>query len=152
MKKIIFILIAIVLVVVVILSNNKKSIQTQPSGENVPTVSPTQTENKYKTQTNSEGEVTVEVTPISLSKESNVQFKVVLNTHSVALDKDLKDISVLTDDKGSQYDPISWSGGTGGHHLEGELTFPPLKEDVKSIKLTISEIADINRVFEWNIR
>lgn len=149
MKKIVFISLAVILVLVIIIFRGQSSTQTQKPTENIQNTQPTQTENKYKTQTNSEGEVTVEVTPISLSKDSNVQFKMVLNTHSVALDKDLKEVSILTDDNGQEYKPISWSGGVGGHHLEGILIFPPLSKETKSVKLTISGIANVNRVFEW---
>lgn len=101
----------------------------------------------YQAQTNSEGEVTVEVTSIVLSDKENVQFKIVLNTHSVPLDKDLKDTSILFDDQNNQYEPISWSGGTGGHHLEGILTFPKLSKKAKSARLVIKDISDIDREF-----
>lgn len=149
MRKIIFILIAIILVAVIILSNNQRS--TQLPKENFPSVSPTQTLNKYKTESNSEGAVTIEVTPLVLSTSQNVKFEVALNTHSVPLTKDLKEISTLVDDKGNEYSAISWSGGEGGHHLSGQLEFPPLLKDAKSIKLTIKGIADIDRVFEWSL-
>lgn len=129
-------------------------------GEKSPQEQEVQTTNKYQTQTNSEGQVTVEATPIVLSDKENVKFNVVLNTHSVALEKDLKDTSVLIDDKGNEYKPVSWDGGTGGspreageagHHLEGNLIFPKLSENAKSVKLTIKGIADIDRNFSWNL-
>lgn len=105
----------------------------------------------YKTQQNSEGEVTVEITPLNLSSGENVKFSVLLDTHSVELDKDLKKVAILTDDKGNDYKPISWSGGKGGHHLEGELVFPPFSEKSKSLKLTIRDIAGIDKVFSWDL-
>ncbi len=100
----------------------------------------------FQTQTNSEGEVTVEVTPISLS-DKDVAFKIILNTHSVALDKDLGDISILLDDRGKEYQAISWDGGTGGHHLEGVLIFPPISSKSKSATLIIKSINNIDREF-----
>ena len=105
---------------------------------------------RYQTKTNSEKEVTVEITPVILSDEENVKFSISLDTHSVALDKDLEDISVLIDDKNYEYKPILWSGEIGGHHLEGNLSFPKLQEGTKSVKLVIKEIGDTDRVFAWN--
>lgn len=78
-------------------------------------------------------------------------FRVSLNTHSVAFDKNLKEISVLIDDKEREYKPVSWSGGAGRHHIEGKLVFSPLLPGVKSVTLKISSIADVDRVFKWGL-
>lgn len=150
--KILFLVIlgvAIGFLVFVIGKNNQKNyladnqtqsvqkIQTEPTG--------------YAKQQNLEAEVTVEVTPLKLSLKENPEFKVVLDTHSVNLDKPLKDISILEDDKGSIYNPISWSGGVGGHHIEGNLVFPPFSKDTKYVKLTIKQIGGADRIFKWNL-
>lgn len=149
-KAIIFGLGVLVLGLAVVVIRGTESPQKNQS---VPTKTQEQEQklNKYKTQTNSEGEVSVEINPLSLSSKEDVRFNIVLNTHSVALEKDLKNTSVLVDDKGNEYKPISWDGGTGGHHLEGILIFPKLLENAKSAKLTIRGIADINRNFEWEL-
>lgn len=107
--------------------------------------------NKYLKQENQEAEVTVEVTPLKLSSKENTEFAIVLNTHSVNLDKSLKDISVLEDDKGNIYDPISWSGETGRHHAEGHLIFPPFSKEAKSVKLTIKQVGGADRIFRWDL-
>ncbi|MCL4417005.1 MAG: hypothetical protein M1365_09960 [Actinobacteria bacterium] len=137
--------------VFVIGKNNQKA-ATDIKTFNNP-VSQVQTTNiKYSKQQNQEAEVTVEVTPIKLSLKENPEFVVVLSTHSVNLDKSLKEISVLEDDKGNIYNPISWNGGMGGHHLEGNLLFPPFSKDAKSIKLTIKQIGGVDRIFNWVLR
>lgn len=103
----------------------------------------------YETKESVQGEVTVEITPVKLSVKDNMVFRVTLNTHSVALDKDLKEVSVLVDDRGREYQPTSWDGGVGGHHLEGNLLFSSLKDGAKSVTLTIREIDSVDRVFSW---
>ncbi|MDP3987541.1 MAG: hypothetical protein Q8P80_00150 [Candidatus Levybacteria bacterium] len=147
MRKIIYLLLIVLIVVlaVFLFGGNRGNKGNRGDGGNGG--------NKiYETQTNSKGEVTVEVTPVSLSAKENVKFSITLNTHSVVLDKDLKTISVLFDDEGKEYQAISWDGGVGGHHLEGILTFPPLSSSSRSIKLRISGIANINREFNWQLK
>ena len=105
----------------------------------------------YTKQENQEANVTVEVTPLKLSSKENMEFDIVLDTHSIDLDKSLKDIAELEDDKGNIYNPISWSGETGGHHIEGNLVFPPFSKNAKVVKLTIKQMGGIDRIFKWNI-
>lgn len=107
---------------------------------------------EYPKQENQEAEVTVEVTPLKLSSKEDTGFAIVLNTHSVNLDMSLKDMSVLEDDKGNIYNPISWSGETGGHHAEGKLIFPPFSKDAKFVKLTIKQIGGVDRIFKWDLK
>lgn len=108
------------------------------------------TNKTYETQVNSQGEVGVAVTPLLFSKDSS-KFSVVLTTHSVELDYSLKEISVLTDDQQNEYKAISWDGGRGGHHLKGNLVFPKVAKNAKTVKLTIKKIDSVDRVFEWNL-
>lgn len=105
----------------------------------------------YQTQTNDRNEVTVEVTPISLKTDANLEFKMVLDTHSVELNYDLMKIAKLTDDKGRNLKPFSWSGGSGGHHLSGELVFPAVPDKTKFLELTISNIEGVDRMFRWDL-
>ena len=90
-------------------------------------------------QTNSEGAVEVEVTPIEISDTSDLrQFKIVLNTHSVELDQDLTKSTLLFDNKRNQYEPLSWNGApAGGHHREGILTFRPISPQPPTIEIVV---------------
>ena len=105
-----------------------------------------------ESQTNSEGGVTVMVTPKNLSVVS-WNFEVSLSTHSVELDEDLIKVAVLVDENGKEFKPISWEGSpAGGHHREGILKFNALTPKPESIKLIIREVGGIKeRVFVWPI-
>ncbi len=131
-------------------NNQKNATDIQTSNKPVQQVQTTNS--KYEKQQNQEAEVTVEVTPLKLSSKENTEFDIVLDTHSVSLDKSLKDISELEDNKGNIYNPISWSGGTGGHHLEGNLIFPPFSKDAESVKLTIKQVGGVDRIFNWALK
>lgn len=150
-KKYIYILLIIIIFLFVIFvfykkTSNKVLIPSSSSSrENSQQI-------QYQTQTDNNGEVNVEVTPKSLSPDSEAQFDLVFNTHSVELDYDLVKISQLIDDKGEMYKPIFWSGGKGGHHLEGELIFPAISKSAKIVTLTIPGIDNKDRVFSWNVQ
>lgn len=102
-------------------------------------------------QFDNQGEVIVEVTPISLNKNEQATFQVLLDTHTVELGYDLLKVSILIDDLGNKLKPISWSGGSGGHHLKGELIFPAISSKAKSVELTISNISGFDRRFKWKL-
>ena len=105
-------------------------------------------------QTNSEGSVTVEVTPRDISQNSTSwDFEIVLNTHSGTLDQDLTKSSILIDDKGNQLIPISWEGDAPqGHHRKGILKFKPISPTPKFIQLNINWIGDVDdRIFKWEL-
>lgn len=97
--------------------------------------------------------VHVIVKPTALASDKAVTFDVRLNTHSVELDQDLIVVSELRDDKGRIYRPDQWKGSPpGGHHRNGTLIFPVLKESAKSVTLIIRDIADVpERVFTWKV-
>src|SRR3970282_1973076 len=97
--------------------NNKNG--TGKSGLPKPYPTLSQEKKSFESKTDNQGEVTVEVTPKNVSTRSETTFQVTLNTHSVALDLDLVKISKLIDDQGNTYQPLSWDGGSGGHHLSG---------------------------------
>ena len=104
-----------------------------------------------KTQTNSGGDVTVEVTPEGVSS-AGVGFTVKFTTHAVDLDFDLLREAVLKTDS-EILQALSWDGGRGGHHLVGALKFPPLKNETKSLRLIITNVATVKeRVFEWSLK
>ncbi|MCK9211780.1 MAG: hypothetical protein WC798_03490 [Candidatus Paceibacterota bacterium] len=112
------------------------------------------TEQKWETKTDEQASVTVVVTPLDLSAESNEwKFDVVMDTHSVELDKDMTKISVLVDDQGKEYKPIRWEGAEpGGHHREGVLIFGQIVPNSQSIKLKISDVGDVVRSFIWQLK
>ena len=113
-----------------------------PAGENL-------------TQTNDEAMVTVAVTPLNLSDKAaaTLDFDVALNTHSVDLGYDLTQIAALSSDTGEQAQPTKWNGPTGGgHHREGTLSFPQLKQRGQTLTLTLRGIADVpERTFTWKV-
>lgn len=101
--------IAIGFLVFVIGKNNQNNSSADIQTFNKPVQQIQTTNSKYPKQQNQEAEVTVEVTPLKLSSKENTEFKVVLDTHSVNLDKSLKDISVLEDDKENILYPRNYS-------------------------------------------
>lgn len=103
-------------------------------------------------QADSRGDVTVEVTPVTLEKGNEAVFKLTLDTHTVELNYDLLKVAKLTDDKGKTYSPVLWSGGSGGHHLSGELRFPPLLDESTSVTLQLFGIDGIDRTFRFPIK
>jgi hypothetical protein len=105
------------------------------------------------TKIDSQGVVTVEVTPLTLSSnDSNWTFDVGLNTHSEELNQDMMKAAVLVDDVGNEYKPISWDGSVpGGHHRRGTLTFSKVTPVPKTIELKISNVDVPVRTFVWNI-
>lgn len=105
----------------------------------------------FTVQSSDQGEVSIEATPVVLEPGKEAKFNVVFNTHSVELDYDLLKLSSLSDDKGNKLAPISWSGGSGGHHLNGELVFPSISAKAKSAQLIIANISGFDRSFTWNL-
>ena len=69
----------------------------------------------YETKVD-EGAVVVTVTPKKLFlSDGQAIFILALDTHNVPLDYDLRELSTVTDDKGSVHRASSWTGGRGGH-------------------------------------
>ena len=96
-------------------------------------------------QTNSQGNVTVQVKPLNISKASKIWvFEVDLETHTVELNQDLVKNSVIIDDQGKRYYPVVWEGDPpGGHHRKGILKFGAISPASEVILLKIKQIADI---------
>lgn len=111
------------------------------------------------TQTNNEGEVTVEVTWQGAS--AGLVFEVVMDTHSVDLDGyDLMTLAVLRTDQGQEVKPSGWDAPKGGHHRRGTLAFPDKAADgspligpnTRTIELVIRDVAGVpERVFKWTL-
>jgi hypothetical protein len=102
-------------------------------------------------QTKSMGVVEVEVKPVSVTSGKEAMFEVSLNTHSVELDYDYTRIATLTDDRGNSYKPTKWTGGNSGHHLEGQLVFAPLTQNLKGLTLTLEGIDNKSETFVWQL-
>lgn len=148
-KNIFIICLIVILVVFVVYSfvsntsqNNKITTQLQP-------------QNSLTTQKNSEGSVTVKITPENISKDKKTwQFQVILDTHTGSLDENLTKSAELTDEKRNKLLPLSWDGDPpGGHHREGVLTFPAFQERPQSVTLILRAVGGISeRKFSWNVQ
>ena len=107
------------------------------------------------TQTKDEAAVTVKVTPLNLQDGSaaTLDFKIALDTHSVDLSYDLTAIATLRSEVGEEAKPAKWDGpGGGGHHREGVLSFPALKNRGQALTLVLRGIADVpERTFVWSV-
>ncbi|MDP2777951.1 MAG: hypothetical protein Q8O48_09950 [Anaerolineales bacterium] len=111
------------------------------------------------TRSDQQGAVTVEVTPLNLDDPSEqIEFDVVLDTHSVDLSMDLATLATLTTDTGATVQATVWDAPRGGHHVAGKLIFPATQES-KSIldgatmlTLTIVNVDAPSRIFEWELK
>ena len=123
-------------------SEREANIQVQEKSDN---------DTPYQPRVDERGEVVIEAMPKRLTTGSDSVFEIELSTHSVDLNFNLEEIAYLTDDRGDIYNPLSWSGGKGCHHLSGALIFPKVNKSAKKVILTISGIEGEDRVFEWEI-
>ncbi len=107
---------------------------------------------KWESKIDEQASVTVTVTPTDISTNAKEwKFDIVMNTHSVELDQDMVQSSILYDDQGREYRPVRWDGPSGGHHREGVLVFNPIIPMPKSVELKITGIADVVRTFTWQL-
>ncbi len=114
---------------------------------------PVEDSNKqYQTQSDNQASVTIDVIPkqLGIKEEKNIFF-VSLNTHTVDLDFNFVKIMILSDDLGTVYSAREWTGGRGGHHLNGYIIFPKINPKAKQVKLQINDIGGVNRNFEWSL-
>lgn len=159
MKKLTIIFIAILLVILVVKVKDSFSINIGPKNASTSTNTVNLTQNKnsnssLETKENTEGPVSVAVTPRSLENGSSAwSFDITLNTHSEELSEDLVAVSELVDDQGKSYRPTSWEGAPpGGHHREGTLKFNPISPKPKSLELKIKNAGGIpERSFKWDL-
>lgn len=132
-------------------------LQTDPQPAAVSTET-SQAEAGDLTRSDAQGAVTVEVTPLNLENPSDqIEFDVVLDTHSVDLSMDLATLATLTTDTGVTIPATLWDAPRGGHHVEGKLIFPATN-DGKSIldgatklTLTIVDVDAPSRIFDWQL-
>jgi uncharacterized protein YcfL len=103
-----------------------------------------------------QGEVIVNVTPLNLKTSGDtLEFKVILDTHSVELSMNPANHATLIADTGMVVEANAWDGPLGGHHVSGKLTFPASVDGVSILdgatKLTM-QLRDVGaelRTFEW---
>ena len=107
----------------------------------------------YKTKSNKENRVRVDVRPVQLIAGKPAKFEIRMNTHSGDLSQNLVAVCTLKDSKGREYQPINWDGSPpGGHHRSGVLEFSELAEGAETITLVIREVANVpERVFNWTV-
>ncbi len=110
------------------------------------------------TRSDQQGAVVVAVTPLNLADSSEqLEFDVVLETHSVDLSMDLALLSSLTTDTGVTVQANLWDAPRGGHHVSGKLIFPalsagtPILAGASRLTLTILDVDAPSRVFEWQL-
>jgi hypothetical protein len=109
------------------------------------------------TRVSDERGVKVQVTPLNpmSAHAAPLDFRVVLDTHSVNLKYDMAKIAVLRDDRGSTYRPSIWQGPAGGHHIAGVLRFAQGREIMKTqpawLELQLEGIGGVpKRTFRWD--
>ena len=117
-------------------------------------VSPNSSAPVFEERTSDEGGVQIKVELQSLSLGSSWDFKITLDTHSVALDQDLLKIAKLVVDGKDTYSPTNWEGSpVGGHHRSGVLSFPVVSDSPQTIELQIFDIGGIEkRLFQWELK
>lgn len=113
----------------------------------------------YAAQTDEQGAVTFEVTPLNLAAPgATLDFDVSMDTHSANLGWNLAAQSTLATDTGREVQGQTWPVGSG-HHYAGTLRFPAQTADgasllagAKRLTLTIRSGTDVvKRVFVWDL-
>lgn len=106
------------------------------------------------TRTNDGGAVSFAIKPLNLgSGASTLDFDVTMNTHSVELNFDLKQLAVLKTDTGTEVKPSAYQVGSG-HHVESKLSFPADQlARVRILTLSIKNVSGVaERTFTWNLQ
>ena len=141
--------------------------QAQPTAGNAPASGAGSTEansnpsagsDQALARTDAQGAVEFTVTPLNLTTPgATLDFDVSMNTHSVDVSWDLAAQSRLKTDTGLEVKGLSWPVG-GGHHYEGQLTFPAkiadgqaLLEGAKTLTLIIRNTDVAERMFVWEL-
>ncbi len=97
------------------------------------------------------GKVEVAATPERVKANEPIVIKLAFTTHSVELNYDLTQAIVVADDRGNSYPAVNWSDGSGGHHLEGNLTFGSLKSKIKQLRVKFSGIDNQSGQLAWEL-
>lgn len=106
----------------------------------------------WETMKDYRNSVEVIVTPSVIEIGSSVAFRIAFSTHTVDLDFEATEIAGLIDNMGREYSLMSWQGDPpGGHHREISLEFAAPMSDSTSLTLTLRNINQVDRVFEWQL-
>lgn len=105
----------------------------------------------YSRESSTAGVVEIEVIPKELKPGGEMIFTLNLNNHSIDLDYDYARIAIVVDNNGNIYKPIKWTGGSGGHHVSGDLVFDKLSSKVTNIGLNLIGIDNQKVMFEWKL-
>lgn len=147
---ILYIAILVIIGVVIVGLRRDAPVQqaVQPSDESVSMQKQPETTEQSQTL----GAVDVKISAVRLNPGDEAVFEIVLDTHSVNLEYNVAEISTLTEHKGKVHTAIGWTGGIGGHHLSGQLTFGPVSADAESVTLTISGIEGETSKTTWTVQ
>lgn len=121
----------------------------------LPTLFPNNDNNDELARVDEQGAVVFEITPLNLDTSADtLEFDVAMNTHSVDLSMDLAPLATLSTDTGVAIQATKWDAIPGGHHVNGKLIFPVMKdgksilEGASKLTLTIVNVDAASRVFE----
>jgi hypothetical protein len=112
------------------------------------------------TQSAEAGAVTIKATPLNLGEpEANsLDFRIVMDTHSVDLGVALAQMTFLRVGE-LEIAANNWQAPTGGHHVEGTLSFPavddsgrPWLQEAAAVTLLIRDLDGVaERLFTWEL-
>lgn len=153
-KKIFLALAAIIVILgfTLVLSYRKSEEVNIGSANDINSVNGDNPAGKYQAKTDNQANVTVEVIPksIGVNQEKNT-FEISFNTHSVDLNFDFQKVIILKDNLGNKYEAIEWTGGKSGHHMNGNIVFPKIDSNAKSIEMEIDSVGGVTRIFDWEL-
>ncbi len=129
-------------------AQTQKGADPKQAASQTVSVGTTSAKTESQTKTNTEGGMTVDVTP-RRNADGSLDFDVAINNHVQGVTQDMVAVSSLTDTSGRVVRPTAWEGDPpGGHHRSGTLKFDVLAAPPKS--LTIRDLGGVpERTFEW---
>jgi len=132
------------------MKNDSPTISTENSSIQTEETAP----ESFSEQKDETGPVTVTVEPKLNRGDTEWNFEITLQTHSVELDMDILESVVLLDTTGEEVKPVAWDGDPpGGHHRTGILRFAAPDPVPETITLRVKNVADVPvREFVWNAK
>lgn len=150
--------VAIIITFVITACSGQKIVSGQDSGRSLTTSAKDAGSQANQTESDTQGAVTVAVTPENLDNPGDTLiFDVSMNTHTVDLSMNLSQLAVLTTDTGKTVEAIGWDAKMGGHHVNGKLSFPlnsggeSFLDGAGKITLTIMSVDAAARTFTWQV-
>lgn len=146
MKKILLIIVVIVIIGTggwILWKNKKTILQPKTATSEVAVAGKFQ-----EPKTDSQNGVEIVVTPSEVVIGKQTTYAVSFTAHEGDLDIDLVKSSTLEVD-GKIFRAKSWDGGSGGHHLSGNLVFSGFEKEPTKMILRMENIAGANRTFTW---